>query len=552
MAPSDYENSRVAGDAQRATRRRQFKGHFRSRLVGAATSLLGISSAILLALIMVAVVLDSIDDAGDVPDSGPGGDVGQATQPEGQASGKAPDASPQPASDQLPTEESGDGPARGRVVAPAGEVTEQPAATEPERESSAASCPERCLIRVPATGEMTETLAAAGTRASWANASWVWTVATRDSIVALEEESEATLVTQSSDTLRLYVVIGPDGEQDDSLVEEFGEVLDTVDQVSLVQVESVPAVVTPLIESGYAVEKILPAPPQETDTVERTGALADIDIGTLANNVSSENLEQTILELQATSSTDGSGAGTRYYSATGNAMAAEYLVQRMERYGLRVWYEDFVMPDGRLLVNVVGEVAGRDPNAIYGVLSHYDTLSTDLADSPGADDNATGIAGALEIARILSAHELQHPLRLVFVSAEEVGIIGADQFARRAVAEEIPYRGIFNIDAIGSDRQGTLLVLNTEGSGVAMQELMVEINESYGLGQEMLVRQNPAIVADDNKLRDQGLPAVLVSRELYGWSTIHHTPDDLINYVSIPNTASATTLVLLSLATLVR
>lgn len=552
MASSDEENSRAAPDVQRTTRGSWLTDNLRSPLGSAATSLLGISGAIAIALVAVAVLMNVTDDAGDIPPSPPEREVGQATEPERQAGGEAPSAPPQPTADQLPTEESAGDRTRDGATAPAEAATEPPAATEPERGSVATSCPERCLIRVPATNDTTATLREAGTRASWANASWAWTVATPDGIAALEAESEATLVTQSPETLRLYVVIMPDGEQDDSLVEDFGKVLDTVDQVRLVEVESVPAVVTPLIENGYAIEKVLPAPPEETVNTEPAAALADIDIGTLRDDVSSENLERMILDLQATSSTDGSGAGTRYYSATGNAMAAEYLVQRMERYGLRVWYEDFLMPDGRLLVNVVGEIEGRDPSAIYGVLSHYDTLSTDLADSPGADDNATGIAGALEIARILSAHELEHPVRLVFVSAEEVGIIGADQFARRAVAEDVPYQGIFNIDAIGSDRQGTLLVLNTEGTGVAMQELMAEINEGYGLGQELLVRQNPAIVADDNKLRDQGLPAVLVSRELYGWSTIHHTPDDLIDYVSIPNTASATTLVLLSLATLVQ
>lgn len=500
---------------------------------------------LVLALIAVAVVLNVTDDAGNISPSPSGGEVGEATEPDVPAAGEVAPAAPQPTSDRLPTEESGDDLARGRA-------TEPPVTPEPERDSVATSCPERCLIRVPATDGIDTTLNAAGTRASWMNASWAWTVATPDTITALEKQAETTLVSQSAETLRLYVVIMPDGQQDDSVIEGFGTIIDAVDQVRLVEVESVPAIVTPLIDSGYAVEKILPAPPEETVKSEPSTALADIDIGTLGDDVSNENLERTILDLQATSSTDGSGAGTRYYSATGNAMAAEYLVQRMERYGLRVWYEDFLMPDGHLLVNVVGEVAGRDPSTIYGVLSHYDTLSTDLADSPGADDNATGIAAALEIARILSAYELKHPVRLIFVSAEEVGIIGSDQFARRAVAEEIPYKGIFNVDAVGSDRQGPLLVLNTEGTGVAMQELMAEINEGYRLGQDLLVRQNPAIVADDNKLRDQGLPAVLVSRELYGWSTIHHTPDDLIDYVSIPNTGSATTLVLLSLATLVQ
>ncbi len=233
-------------------------------------------------------------------------------------------------------------------------------------------------------------------------------------------------------------------------------------------------------------------------------------------------------------------------------IAAEYLFQRMESYGMRAWYEEFLTPEGFLLVNVVGEVPGRDPSAIYGVLTHYDTMSPDPYNSPGADDNATGIAAALEIARILSGYELEHPVRLIFVSAEEVGIIGADQFARRAVSEGTPYEGIFNIDSVGSDRQGQLLVLNADSSSAWMEELIVRINEAYGLGQEMLVRQNPGIVADDNKLRDQGLEAVMVARELYGWSPVHHSPEDLADRVSIPNTATTTMLILLSVASLVQ
>lgn len=510
--------------------------------LGSVRSLAAISGAIILALIAVAAVLNLIeDDPAEIPPSEPTADVARRTEVPDQA------ATTEPAPERSAGERASDG-----MATPGGVSPEDAAATDSARESIASSCPERCLIRVPAMDDSGKTLAAAGTRASWASESWAWAVATPDGITALEAGAEATLVTGSAETLRLYVVVVPDGEDDDSLVEEFGKILDSVEQYRLVEVETVPAIVTPLTDNGYFVEKILPAPPAEIVTPEESVPLANIDIGSLMDEVSTENLERSILELQATSSADGSGVGTRYYSTTGNAMAAEYLVQRMESYGLRVWYEDFIMPEGHLLVNVVGEVAGRDPGAIYGVLSHYDTLSTDLAESPGADDNATGIAGALEIARILSGYELEHPVRVIFVSAEEVGIIGSDQFARRAVSEGTPYDGIFNVDAIGSDRQGTLLVLNTEGSGMSIQDLMVEMNDAYGLGQEMMVRQNPAIVADDNKIRDQGLAAVLVSRELYGWSTIHHTPDDLIDYVSIPNTSAATTLVLLSVASLVQ
>lgn len=85
-----------------------------------------------------------------------------------------------------------------------------------------------------------------------------------------------------------------------------------------------------------------------------------------------------------------------------------------------------------------------------------------------------------------------------------------------------------------------------------MSDLIAEINSAYGLGQELVIRQNPKIVADDNKLRDQGIEAVLVARELYGFSSIHHTPNDLIEVVSIENTLTTTQLILLSVATLVR
>lgn len=514
--------------------------------LGVPRSVLAISGALIAGLIVLAALLNVFgEETGDTPSSESTAAVALGTEVPVRRETAESAAPTQPPGTEAPA-------VAGRRDGSASPSTRPPGvATEVPRTSIASSCPERCLVRVPVNDD-SDAMKAASTRASWTGDSWAWTVATPDGIAALEAEGEATLVTKSADTLRLYGVVLPEGESDDSLVKQFGTILDSIDQYRLVEVETVPAVVTSLIDSGYIVEKILPAPPTEILTPEESVALSDIDIGSLMEEVSSDNLERSILELQATSSTDDSGVGTRYYATTGNAMAAEYLVQRLESYGMRVWYEDFLMGDGHLLVNVVGELAGRDPSAIYGVLSHYDTLSTDLSESPGADDNATGIAASLEIARVLSGYELEHPVRVIFTSAEEVGIIGADQFARRAAAEGAPYEGIFNVDAVGSDRQGTLMVLNTDSAGMAMEDLIVRINDAYGLGQEMMIRQNPAIVADDNKLRDQGLNAVLVSRELYGWYTIHHTPDDLIDHVSIPNTESATVLILLSVASLVQ
>jgi hypothetical protein len=85
-----------------------------------------------------------------------------------------------------------------------------------------------------------------------------------------------------------------------------------------------------------------------------------------------------------------------------------------------------------------------------------------------------------------------------------------------------------------------------------MMDLLVRINDGYGLGQDLWVRQNPQIIADDNMLRAQGIEAVLVARELFGMSPVHHTADDIQENVSLPYTIEATQLVLLAIAALVQ
>ncbi|MBA2278128.1 MAG: M28 family peptidase [Chloroflexia bacterium] len=427
-----------------------------------------------------------------------------------------------------------------------------PVAT-PEQPKLANRCREACLVRAPTTEPVAAILAQTGVRPSYAGGAWLWAVVAKETVARLQDAGvPMTMVRESPETLYLYATRLPAGVRERPEVAAFGTVLDRVDEHAIVRVDKVPARVADLVAAGIWVEKLKPAPPSQPGSAGEGPRLANVDLGTLPPQVDSERIEQTILDLQGMSSNDGTGVGTRYYTSTGNAMAAEYLFRQLEAEGLTVWYEDFLTPEGLLAVNVVGEIPGRDPSAIYGVLAHFDSISTDVSSAPGADDNSTGMASALEIARILAGYELKHSLRIIFVNAEEVGILGTKSFARNAVAEDIPYEGIFNIDSVGSERQGALLILNADGGSAWMEELIVRMNEAYGLGQDMMVRQNPAIVADDNKLRDQGLEAVMVARELYGQSPIHHSPADTAEKVSIPNTVSAAQIVLLSVGALVR
>jgi len=416
----------------------------------------------------------------------------------------------------------------------------------------AKQCPDRCLVRVAGGADLDRMMTTAGTRPSFVGDDWAWAVTNPQGIAWFEQNGETALVTISTDTLSLYMAKVPEGESPESLVVSFGTVLDSAGPWRLIEASSIPANVKPLTDWGYQVDKIAPAPPLELSLAEEPTSIASIEIGSLLDDVSSDNIERSVTDLVAMGSTDGSGAGTRYYTSAANMRAAEYLYQQLESYGLDVWYEDFLSWEGYLMVNVIGEVPGTDDSAVYGVMAHFDTISENLNIAPGADDNATGVAGSLEIARILSGYELNHPVRVVFVNVEEVGIVGSQEFATRANAEGTPYEGIFNLDAIGAARQYSYLVLNGNGDTRWMADLLIRINDAYGLDQAINPMTNDAIVSDDTRLREGGIDSLMISRELYGQSPTHHTAADQMDTISIDGVVTSSQLALLSLAALVQ
>jgi hypothetical protein len=413
------------------------------------------------------------------------------------------------------------------------------------------TCDEACLARVQRSPGAEEILSANGTRPSFAGDEWYWVVAEPNEIAAISAQLDTEIVRESTDTLGLYMVTLPAPGEGDWAAWEIGEVIDSAGTYRLVQAANVPANVRPAIDAGLAVEKVAPSPPETAGRPSSRPELREGDIGGMGNDVEAARLEETILELQASGSDEGGGLGTRFYTTRGNQIAAEYLFRQLESYGLDVWYEDFVSWDGLLLVNVVGEIPGRDTSRLYGVMAHFDTISEAPSQlAPGADDNASGVAATLEIARVLAGYDLKYPLRVVFVNYEEGGVVGSQEFAADAVEAGDPWQGVFNIDSVGSSRNGNQIILNTDDGSAWMSDLIKRVNEAYGLDQKLEILQSAEIVADDNRLREQGIESVMVARELYGWSPVHHTQRDVADNVSVPHVQSTATLMLMTVASL--
>ncbi len=95
--------------------------------------------------------------------------------------------------------------------------------------------------------------------------------------------------------------------------------------------------------------------------------------------------------------------------------AADYIRGKFASGGASVVDEEYVV-DGRRVANIRAEIPGiTSPEKIIVVGAHYDTIE----DTPGADDNASGIAGLLELYRLLSPFRFKRTIRFVAFTLEE-------------------------------------------------------------------------------------------------------------------------------------
>ncbi len=128
------------------------------------------------------------------------------------------------------------------------------------------------------------------------------------------------------------------------------------------------------------------------------------------------------------------------------------------------------LPAGTELMDVVAVLPGSDPDlgAQHIVLTgHYDTVNLDPVregdpydrrdpdrPAPGVDDDATGVAVAMELARVFSQYEFPKTLIFMAVAGEEEGLVGARLFAQKARAEGMEIEAVLNMDMIGNAGRG--------------------------------------------------------------------------------------------------
>ena len=126
-----------------------------------------------------------------------------------------------------------------------------------------------------------------------------------------------------------------------------------------------------------------------------------------------------------------------------------YLIDRFESLGLETYIHHHTgtigMNDTLEAGNVIAIQPGTEfPDEYIIVASHYDH-----PDGPGADDNASGTAGVLECARILSQHQFKRSILYIPFNGEERWMVGSYPFVQKCAREDMNILGVFDMDMIG-------------------------------------------------------------------------------------------------------
>ncbi|MBE9098464.1 M28 family peptidase [Vacuolonema iberomarrocanum] len=218
-----------------------------------------------------------------------------------------------------------------------------------------------------------------------------------------------------------------------------------------------------------------------------------------------------------------------------------YLQQELERDGWQVTDQPFT--EG---INIVATRPDTDPEAEIVILAaHYDTVFQ----SPGADDNATGVATLLEAAHLFAPLETARTLQLVFFDQEEAGLLGSTAFA--ATVTPSPASVAIVLDMVGyacdepgcqtypsglpieppSDRGNFLAAIGDQPHNFLLSAFQSQIGDTlppvFTLAVPQLGALTPDLLRSDHApFWEEGIGAILVTDTANFRNPHYHQPSD--------------------------
>ncbi len=208
-------------------------------------------------------------------------------------------------------------------------------------------------------------------------------------------------------------------------------------------------------------------------SISQTIIIRNPEIQQMVTEVSSDSLEQYVRDLAAYESRHTLNTDSK----NGMIAAQHYVLSKFESFAkksngrMTAEIEEFVIPsDGRRIendspaANVVATLKGTDPNddRIFVLSGHMDSRNKNVMDkdgfAPGANDDGSGTAAVIELARVMASREFPATVVFVAFTGEEQGLKGATYMSDKAKNEGWNIQAILNNDIIGnSESSGTLI-----------------------------------------------------------------------------------------------
>ncbi len=283
---------------------------------------------------------------------------------------------------------------------------------------------------------------------------------------------------------------------------------------------------------------------------------AELTAAAARASVRAEDAQRHVAAL-ADDALEGRAAGSR-----GGRAAGAYLVEEFERIGVAPagneggFYQRF-----GTMRNVIGMLRGSDPEASQEVVvigAHYDHVGYGTPSNSygptgrihnGADDNASGVAGLLEVAEACTLLPRRPRRTIVFAlwDGEEVNLLGSRHFVRERPLPLAHHRVAFsiNLDMIGRLRGERVEVYGSR-SAVGLRQRIVSANLPSGL--KLAFSWECSEDSDHYPFLAAGIPTVMFHTGLH--AEYHRPSDDvhLVNYAGIEPVAGLAFEMLLGIA----
>ena len=294
------------------------------------------------------------------------------------------------------------------------------------------------------------------------------------------------------------------------------------------------------------------------------GTVEAITASDLVDSVSGERIMGTIQDLQA--------FGSRALHLHSANDAAAYILEEFEGMGLQASCQQFTTLNYTSF-NVVAQLEGSSEDAGFLLVgAHYDSVNSEaqdyasslVAEAPGADDDASGVAAMLEIASVLADSKPELGIKFVAFGAEELtydnlgGLAGSRAFVESEVEAGVEYIGALVLDMIGyqgSSDEHAVLITNSGSDPVP--EAFTRATAEHDLGLEVEVVIDATIhFSDHYSFWEAGYPCTMAFESIpqsyeYEFNPYYHSSEDVIVHLSegqIENVTKATVGALVDLA----